>query len=123
GERLAPHLLGELAALVVADVPGARAAQARGGVPLTALGQVQLDARLLVAEQELGERLGQLRLPDAGGAGEDERAAGTLGILEPGTRAPDRAGDGLDGLVLPDDALVQLLLHVEQPRGLLLGEL
>ena len=62
GERLAPHGLGELAALLVADVAGRRADQAADRVLLHVLGHVELDQRLLVAEQELGERLGQLGL-------------------------------------------------------------
>ena len=81
-ERLAAHLLGELAALLVADVAGRRAEQPRDGVLLGELAHVELDERVLVAEQELGERLGQLGLTDAGRAGEDERAAGTLRVLQ-----------------------------------------
>ena len=84
---------------------------------------VELDQRVLVAEQELGERLGQLGLTDAGRAGEDERATGALRVLQPGTGAPDRLRQRLDGLLLADDALVQLVLHAQQPGGLLLGEL
>ena len=75
GERLAPHGLGELAALLVADVAGRRADEPADRVLLHVLGHVERDQRLLVAEQELGERLGQLGLPDAGRAEEDERAA------------------------------------------------
>ena len=96
GERLAPHLLGELAALLVADVAGRRAEQPRDGVLLAELGHVELDQRVLVAEQELGQRLGQLGLTDAGRAGEDERAAGTLRVLQAGTGAPDRLRQRLD---------------------------
>jgi hypothetical protein len=73
-ERLAPHGLGELAALLVADVAGGRAHQAADRVLLHVLGHVEADQRLLVAEEELGEGLGQLGLADAGGAEEDERA-------------------------------------------------
>ncbi len=105
-ERLAPHPLGELAALLVADVAGRGTHQPRDGVLLHVLGHVELDERVLVTEEELGERLGQLRLTDTGRAGEDERTAGALGVLQPGTGAPDRLGDSLDGLLLADDALV-----------------
>ena len=90
---------------------------------LAELAHVELDQRVLVAEQELGERLGQPGLTDAGRAGEDERPAGTLRVLQAGTGTPDRPGERLDGLLLADDALVQLVLHLEQPGGLLLGEL
>src|ERR671915_163751 len=37
--------------------------------------------------------------------------------------APDGLRDRLDRVLLADDPLVQLLLHAEQTRGLLLGEL
>ena len=122
-ERLAAHLLGELAALVVADVAGRGTDEPRHGVPVVELGHVELDQRVLVAEQELGQRLGQLGLTDAGRAGEDERAAGTLRVLQAGPGAPDGLRDGLDRLRLADDPLVQLVLHAQQPCRLLLGEL
>ena len=64
-ERLAAHLLGELAALFVADVARRRAEQPRHRVLLGELAHVELDQRVLVAEQELGQRLGQPGLPDA----------------------------------------------------------
>ncbi len=85
---------------------------------LAVLRHVEGDQGLLVAEEELGERLGELRLSDAGGAGEDERATRTLRVLEPGARAADRLREHLDRLLLADDPLVQLGLHRQQPRGL-----
>ena len=122
-ERLAPHLLGELAPLLVADVPRRGTEQPRGGEAVVELAHVDLDERVLVAEQELSERLGQLGLTDAGRAGEDERARRAPRILQPGTGAPDRLGDRLDGVLLADDPLVQLLLHAQQTRRLGLGQL
>ncbi len=122
-ERLAAHLLGELAALFEADEPGRGTEQPRDGVLLAELAHVERDQRRLVVEQELGERLGELGLSDARGAGEDERAGGALRVLEAGALAADRAGEGRDGLLLSDDALVQRLLHEDQAAGLLLGEL
>ena len=88
-ERLAAHGLGELAALLVADVAGRRADEAADRVLLHVLGHVERDQRVLVAEQELGERLGQLGLADAGGPEEDERAARALRVLEAGPGAAD----------------------------------
>lgn len=87
------------------------------------LAHVDLDQGVVVAEQEVGERLRELRLTDTGRAGEDERARGTLGILQTCTRTTDRLRDGLDRLFLADDPLVQFLFHAEQTSGLLLGEL
>ena len=80
--RLAAHGLGELAALVVADVAGRRADEPRHGVLLHVLGHVDAHHRVLVAEQELGERARQLGLADARRAEEDERAGRALRVLE-----------------------------------------
>ncbi len=87
------------------------------------LAHVDLDERVVLAEQEVRQRLGELGLTDTGRAGEDERARRALGVLQAGPGAADRLGDRLDGLLLADDPLVQLVLHAEQTGGLLLGEL
>src|SRR5262245_6300338 len=121
--RLPADGLGQLAAFVVADVARGRADEPGHGVLLHVLRHVDLDHRVLVAEQELGERAGELRLPDTRGAEEDERAGRALRILDPGPRAADRLGDGDDRLVLADDALVELVLHPDQPLRLGLGQL
>src|SRR5213076_2611744 len=60
---------------------------------------------------------------DAGRAEEDEAAGRPLRILDARAGAADRLRDGDDGLFLADDALVELLLHADEPRGLGLGEL
>ena len=70
---LAAHRLGELAALVVADVSGRRADQPADGVPLLVLAHVEPDHVVLAVEQRRGQGLGQLGLADAGRAEEDER--------------------------------------------------
>src|SRR3954465_7861277 len=98
-----PHPGGR-ATLLVAGVAGRRAEQPRHGVLLGGLRHVELDQRVLVAEKELGQRLGQPRLAAARGPGEDERATGTLGVLQAGTRATDGPAERLDGLLLADDA-------------------
>ena len=86
------------------------------------LAHVDLDQRVFGAEHELGQRLGQLGLADAGGPQEDEGADRPLGILQAGARAADGLGDRVDRLVLADDALVQRLLHLQQALGFLLGD-
>ena len=83
GERLAAHLLGQLAALLLSDVPGRRTEQPGHRVLVHVLAHVQLDQRVLIAEQEVRERPGQLRLADPGRAGEEERAPGPLRVLQP----------------------------------------
>src|SRR5439155_1883214 len=82
---LPPHDLGQLSALLVADVAGRGADQARDGVLLHVLGHVEADERLLAVEQELGERARELGLPDARGAEEDERADRPVRVLDAGT--------------------------------------
>ena len=89
-ERLAPHLLGELAALLVADVPGRGTEEPRGGVAVVELAHVDLDERVVLAEQEVRQRLGQLGLTHTGRAGEDERARRALRVLQTGAGAADR---------------------------------
>src|SRR5580700_6663066 len=123
GERLPAHLLGELAALLIPDISGRGAEQPRHGVLLHVLAHVELDQRVLVAEQEFREGLGQLRLADAGRPGEDERPARALGILQAGPGPPDGLRERLDRVVLPDDPPVQLVFHPQEPLRLLLGEL
>ena len=80
--RPAAHRFGELAGLLVADVSGRRANHARHGVLLLVLGHVDPHHRVLVVEQELGERPGQLGLADAGRPEEQEAAQRPVRILE-----------------------------------------
>ena len=75
-----------------------------------------------VVEHELGQRAGQLGLADAGRAEEEERADRPVGVAEAGARAAQRVGDGLDRLVLADDAPVQALLHVDELLDLALQQ-
>ena len=112
--RPAADRLGQLAALVVADVAGRRADQPRHGELLHVLAHVDPDHRVLVVEQELGQGARQLGLADAGRAEEQERADRPARVLEPGARPADRVGHGLDRLVLADHPLVQPLLHVDE---------
>ena len=67
-----------------------------------------------IVEQEFGERLGQLGLADAGGAEEQEGAERAVRVLQAGAGAADGGGDGLDRILLADDALADRLFHVEQ---------
>ncbi len=114
--------LGELAALVVTDIAGRRSDQPGGGVALHELRHVEPDERVLGVEHVLGQGPRELGLADAGGAQEDEGADRAARVLEAGARPADRLADGLDGVLLADHALVQLLLHAEQAAGLLLDQ-
>ncbi len=120
--RPAPDRFRQLAAFVVADIPGRRPHQPRRRVPLHELRHVQLDQRVLGVEQVLREGTRQLGLSDSSGAKEDERPDRPARILQPCARPPHRLRDGDDRVVLTDHPLVQLVLHAEEPRGLLFNQ-
>ena len=114
GIGLVPYLFGELPArLVEPDVTRRRADELAHRLFLHILAHVQPHEQFLVAEQRRRERLGKLRLAHARGSDEDERAMGRPGSFSPARRA-DRLRDGGDGVVLPDDARVQLLFETQQ---------
>ena len=73
------HGLGELPAGLVADVAGRRADEARDGVRLGVLAEVEAGHRVRRVEEALGDGLRGLGLADAGGAEQQERADGALG--------------------------------------------
>ena len=120
--RLATDRLGELAALLVADVAGRRADQPAHGVPLLVLAHVDADHGLLGVEERRGQRLGELGLADARRAEEDERADRPAGVLDAGAGADDGVGHEADGLVLTDDPLVEDLVEAQQLLALALLE-
>ena len=122
-ELLAPHGLRELAAVLEADVAGGRADEARDGELLHVLRHVEPHHRVLVVEELLREGLGELGLSDARRAEEQERADRTLAVLDAGARADDRVGDGVDGPVLADDALVERVREAHELFALALDEL
>ena len=105
--RPPPHRLGERAAFLVADIAGRRADQARDRMLLHVFRHVDADERRLVVEQEFRERLGQLRLADAGRAEEHERADRPVRILQAGARAAHGVRDRLHRFLLADDAPAQ----------------
>lgn len=107
GERLAAHLLGELAALFVPHVTGGEPKRRE-----TVCFSLNSDMSREISASSSPKRnsasvLESLRLTDTGRTGEDERATGALRVLETGSRTADRLREGLDGVLLPDDALVE----------------
>ena len=116
--RPAAHGLGELATLLVADVAGRRADQASDAVLLAVLAHVDAHHRVLVVEQEVGERLGQLGLADAGRAEEQERSGRPVRVGDAGARAAYRVAHRANGVALADETLAELVLHPQQLRGL-----
>ena len=120
--RVATNGLGELAALVVTDV-ARRATDELGDLELaTELGHVEADERVFAAKEILGERLGELGLARAGGTQEDKAAAGTTRVLERRAATAHGLGDGLDGLVLADNAGLEHAFGLQQATALALGE-
>ena len=91
-------------------------------MPLLVLGHVEADEGAIVVEHELGEGPRELRLPHPRRPEEDERADRAVRVLQSRARAPKRVGHRLDGLVLPYDALVEPLLHVDELLDLALQE-
>ena len=103
--------VGQIAALLVADVAGGRPDQPRHGVLLLVFAHV--DADQFHAEQ-VGELAGELGLADAGGSGEQERPDRLVHLAEAGAVALDGAGDAVDRLVLAEDPLAQLAGQIAQ---------
>ena len=119
---MATNGLGELAALVVTDV-ARRATDELGDLELaTELGHVEADERILAAKEVFGERLGELGLARAGGAQEDKAAAGATRVLERRAAAAHGLGNGLDSLVLTDDARLEYAFGLQQATALALGK-
>ena len=125
GIGLAPYLFGELAAVVVVvpDISRGRADELGDGVLFHELRHIQPYHQLFVAEHALCERLGKVGLAHARGADKYEGAYRLVRLIQPRSCPADGAGDGGDGLVLADYALVQVLLQMQQLFALLLCEL
>ena len=82
GVRLAAHGLGELAALVVADIARRRADQARNAVLLHVFGHVDAHHRAFGIEERLGERLRQFGFTHTRGAEKQKAADRAAWILD-----------------------------------------
>ncbi len=68
---------------------------------------------LLAAIEQVGHRQRRLGLADAGCAGHQEHADRLARIGQPGARCADGLRDGVQRMVLPDDALHQLVLEAQ----------
>lgn len=90
---------------------------------LHVLAHVDANHRLLVVEEEVSQRLGQLRFADARGAEEQERPNRLVRVRDACAAAANRVGDGLHGLFLTDQTLAEALLHVQQLLGFTLQHL
>ena len=122
GVRTAADGLSQLAALLITHVSGRCADQTRDGEFLHILRHVDAHEVLFIVKQGFGQRLGQLRLADAGGAEEEERAERAVRVLDAGAAALDGLGDDAHGLILADDALVERIFEMQQLVALALHE-
>ena len=113
--RLAAHLFAELAAVLEAHVARRRANQS-GRIELLAV-FVHVYAYQIVfrIEEIFGYGLGQLGLAYACRAEEEEGAYRPARVFQPGPVPLDRAGNRVDGLVLPDYAFLQPGFHLHYP--------
>ena len=121
--RAPPDRLGELAALLVADVTGRGADQAGNVVFLLVLAHVDADHRPLVVEEHLGEGLGELGLADArsGRGTGTSRSAGSGPTARPGC-AGWRSRRPVTASSWPIDALVQQVLELDELADLAFHE-
>ena len=122
GIGAAAHLFGQLSGLVIADISGRGAYDARDGVFLHKFGHIQPDKRIDVVEQLAGEHLDQLGFADAGRADKDEGRR-TVHTADAHSRALDGLSHEPDGLVLADYLFAQMLFEVGDAAQLVLLDL
>jgi len=91
-------------------------------VPLGVLRHVDADQGPLGVEEEVGERLGKLRLADTSGAEEEERPGRPVWVGDPRPRAPHRIRDRPYRVGLADQTRAEVLLHVQELRRLALQQ-
>ena len=120
--RPAPHRLGELASLLVADVARWGADQSGHRVLLGVLAHVDADHRPFVVEQELRESLGKFGLAHTCGSEEQERTGGAVGVGDPGAGAAHRIRHRTHGFLLTDHTLAEFFLHPQEFLGLTFHE-
>ena len=120
--RLAAHGLGQLAALLVADVAG-RGATSR--LTVWRSWYSDMSSRTMLSSESNSASASACDssvLPTPVGPEEDERADRAARVLDARARADDRVGHELDRLVLADDALVQDLVEAQQLLALALHQ-
>mmetsp|Transcript_35302 Transcript_35302/g.87703 ORF Transcript_35302/g.87703 Transcript_35302/m.87703 type:complete len:265 (-) Transcript_35302:409-1203(-) len=115
--------VGELPALLVANVPRGRADEPRDGVLLHVLAHVQADHGVLRVKHVLRQRFAELGLADASGSEEDKRRDRPVRVVEPRPAPLNGLRHHLDSVVLAHDPLVQLVLEIHELVPLSLAEL
>ena len=118
--RAAPNGFGQHAAALVPDVAGRRALERGDRVRLLELAHVDGDDVIFAAVERFGQRERGLGLADAGGTHQQEYADGPAGIVQPSAGGLDPAGDRLEAVTLPDDALAERVDELEDGLDLVL---
>jgi len=83
-------------------------------VPFLVLAHVNAHHGVLVVEEELGQGARQFGLAHAGRPQEEKGAHRSVRVLQAGPATAHGVGDGADGVILPDHALMQPLFHAQQ---------
>ena len=83
------------------------------------LRHINADHGILVTEHGLCQRFAQLRLAHTGGAQEQERADGPLGVFQTHTAAANGLCHGSNGFILAYHALMQRVLQAQQALALI----
>ena len=92
----AANRFGQLSRFLVSDVSRGRTEQARHRVLFLILRHVDANHRVLVVEQERGQRAGELGLADSGRTQEDEAAQRAIRVLQPSTSATNGVCDRVE---------------------------
>ncbi len=118
----APHPLGELAALVVPDVPGRRADQPRHRVPVVELRHVELDHASSLPNRNSASARHRSVLPTPVGPAKMNDPAGRRGSFRPARVLRTARATAPTASSWPTTRRVQLVLHVGEPRALRRGQ-
>ena len=112
--RFATYSLSELTTFIVTYVPRRCTNETRDTELLLVLTHINTGHHILIVEQILGKCLCQLRLTCTRRTEEDERRDRTSRILQASTRPADGVSHCLDGLVLTNNPLVELVLNMQE---------
>ena len=112
--RLAADSLGQITALLVADITRRRTDQPRHRMFFHELGHVDADQVILGIKHELGQCLAQLGFADTCRPKKEERTIRPVRIAKTRARTTDGIGHQAHGLILPHHAAVQAFFHFQQ---------
>ena len=121
GVRMTAHLLGELSALLITDIPRRRADEPGDIEALSVFAHVDADKGILCAEHLLCEALGKIGLTYTRRPEEHERADRMIRIFQSDAVSLDGFHHLVDGTVLADDKLLQLRTHIAKALALSLS--